>query len=75
MGGKMVMDLRAALLDLLSVGEEKLVIHARRRSPLSSTGTAGAFGGEDRELREHAAACAYELHRLRYRHRPDDKGH
>jgi hypothetical protein len=36
----MVLDLRESLLDLLSKGKEKLVIDARRRSPLSSTGAA-----------------------------------
>jgi hypothetical protein len=36
----MVLDLRDSLLDLLSDSKEKLVIHARRRSPLSSTGAA-----------------------------------
>jgi hypothetical protein len=37
---KMVLDLRESLLDLISEGKDKLVIDARMRSPLSSTGAA-----------------------------------
>jgi hypothetical protein len=36
----MVLDLRESLLDLISEGKDKLVIDARMRSPLSSTGAA-----------------------------------